>query len=115
MTGVSSTSGKLAFEQIVAFPDLPRTPLPEADPNHISERRRLTKRQHDDVAAGRHPLLRGLKLAGNGETCGSCIHRVPTSAKTGQRWPKCEQHVTHGAASDCRKWWPACVAWKGKG
>lgn len=103
-----------AYEQTDAFPDLPRARAPETVMDQLSAGRRLTIRQHADVEAGRHPLLRGLRLADNGETCGTCVHRTPSSAKTGQRWPKCEFHVTNGAVSDCRRWWPACTAWKSR-
>ena len=62
------------------------------------------------IASGRHPLTRH-PLLGNGETCGSCAHRI-----TGQyayRYHKCDLIAnTHGAATDLRLSWPACDLWK---
>jgi hypothetical protein len=95
------------------FPDLepvPVVPAPVAE--KLSAGRRLTLRQKADIAAGRHPLLSGMRLADNGETCGTCVHRTPSRGE--HSWPKCEYRVTRGAASDCRAWWPACTAWTAK-
>lgn len=100
-------------------------------------RRRLG--QHDTLAAGYHPLgevesaFGGLKLHDQaaplddlkapGRRCGNCYFRrvLPYRRKS---YPKClfpgnlgadevdmigPLRVTHGAASDCRAWWPACT------
>lgn len=91
------------------FPDL--QPVPPVE--RLSAGRALTVRQKADVAAGRHPLMRGLRLLGNGETCGSCAHRVTVHGGA-RDYPKCEFRVTHSAASDCRAWWPACSQWEAK-
>ena len=93
------------------FPDfdVPTVEHPERDPG-LSAGRRLTLRQRADVTAGRHPLMRG-PLAGNGETCGTCVHRV--LVQHNRTYPKCDlTSMTCSAASDCRAWWPACPRWE---
>ena len=100
-------------EPLSLFPDLePVVAIPVEVEEKLSAGRRLTLRQKADIAAGRHPLMTGLRLAGNGETCGSCINRTPSSGS--HSWPKCSLHVTGGPASDCRAWWPGCTAWTAK-
>lgn len=87
------------------FPDLQPDPgMIEAqrvlaERAELSPGRRLTLRQADDLANGRHPL--GLApLAGNGKTCGDCSHRVQNH----RSYPKCDAGPrTHGSATDCRK------------
>jgi hypothetical protein len=106
------------------FPDLV---LPDPTPVEVKEKlsagRRLTLRQKADIDAGRHPLIRGARLAGNGETCGSCelLVRVGWHNRT---YLKCTlglapgrpldeaPYAAHSAQTDCRAWWPACVNWK---
>jgi hypothetical protein len=95
------------------FPDLA---VPAAVPERISAGRRLTLRQKRDVELGRHPLTGGVARPELG-TCGDCALR---SLEFG-RFPKCLQgydpdrrprvagpYMTHGAATDVRRWWPAC-------
>jgi hypothetical protein len=79
----------------------------------LSPDRRRTLRQKDEVANGRHPL--GLApLAGNGRTCGDCVHRVLVDGGN-RAWPKCDAGArTHGGATDCRAWWPACTRYEAK-
>lgn len=78
---------------------------PEPEPT-LSAGRRLTIRQHDMVDHGIHPLNK-LKIAdGEARTCGECIYRIHWGA---HGYPKCELGpVSHGPATDCRAWWPAC-------
>lgn len=47
----------------------------------------------------------------NGQTCGSCVHRVLTGHHN-RTYPKCDlTAMSFSAASDCRAWWPACPKW----
>lgn len=99
---------------------------PETVDPDLSADRRRTLRQQADITAGRHPLTRGpLHLEakrtatrddprGRPLTCGTCVFRQLF------RWhddtyPKCVSHdrvfVTHAAATDVRRWWPACPAY----
>ncbi len=58
---------------------------------------------------GIHPL-NALPLAGNGHTCGDCIHR--RYKQLAGRYPKCELGpITAGPGTDVRAWWPACRQW----
>ena len=69
--------------------------------------RRLTARQHADVAAGRHPLTRGRALPELG-TCGDCRFRELIGWHD-RAYPKCQVGPrSHGPATDVRAWWPAC-------
>lgn len=43
----------------------------------------------EQLAARIHPTS-GLPLAGNGETCSGCAHRVPKQLRSGRRVWKCE-------------------------
>lgn len=97
------------------FPDLePINPAPTEMQEKLSAGRWLTLRQKADIDRGFHPLMRGMRLAGNGETCGSCIHRVIYSYHN-RAYGKCDQiKAVHSAANDCRAWWPACQGWKAK-
>lgn len=92
--------------------------------------RRLTQRQHDQVAAGYHPLTRGrlhpeatpdtnpdTPRDAPGRRCGNCRHRVAIEANT-RTYPKCwygaapgkpPPRFSHSAATDVRAWWSACV------
>jgi hypothetical protein len=98
------------------FPDLAVPAVPE----RISAGRRLTLRQKRDVELGRHPLTGGPARPELG-TCGDCALR---SLDFG-RFPKCLQgaqvevrpfragpYMTHGQATDVRRWWPACGQFK---
>lgn len=95
-------------------------PPPSED---LSADQRRTRRQHQQVQAGVHPLTGGPlhPLASRHRdpaspkqdpfTCGSCWYRVLSP----HGYPKCTagdgQRVTAGAATDVRAWWPACPAY----
>ena len=104
---------------------LPGMPKPPSAPEtaKASAGRRLTERQTADIQAGHHPLTGGPLhpqadlTAGcdpRGLSCGTCAHRVlMQSAESGKSWPKCDvSKMTHGAATDVRRWWPACTRWE---
>lgn len=110
--------------------------VPETAPaagEELSADRRRTQRQAALLAAGRHPLSAvaryDIRLHANaapaddrsapGLRCGTCAHRV--LARWHRRtYAKCAEglkpdepldrglRASHGAASDCRAWWPAC-------
>lgn len=105
------------------------TPIPLDDLDLSADRRR-TLRQHDDVRRGVHPLARVEPtilmhpdadrdaVPGDGRTilrCGSCNWRRTLG------YPKCmnprgrkaSPTLTHGPATDCRAWWPACTEYEG--
>ena len=86
------------------FPDLV---VPAPVPDRTSAGRRLTLRQHAQVAAGVHPLT-GLPARPELGTCGGCAHRIQSY----RGYPKCDvgdgARITGGPATDCRAWWPAC-------
>lgn len=108
------------------FPDLVPVDLTPADAaEKLSAGRRLTLRQKADVERGRHPLTRG-RLADNGETCGTCVHRVLANWHN-RTYAKCAQGInpattpldkapfaSHSQTTDCRAWWPACRDWQAK-
>lgn len=93
-----------------------------------SDGERRTKRQTLLLAAGQHPLsavlTRPLRLhpeaapnddrAADGRRCGNCVFRT----KNAWGYPKCAKgdgaRVSRGAASEVRRWWPACLdhEWK---
>jgi hypothetical protein len=109
----------------------PPTPEPV---EKLSAGQRLTKRQADDIAVGRHPLTRGAlhPLASRHRdaqspkddpfTCGSCWFRHVIRYH-GRSYPKCVfdprrdaddtldkyARVSHSTATDVRAWWPACT------
>lgn len=77
----------------------------------LSADRRFTLKVKKIIERGIHPLT-GLALANNGETCGSCVHRVLVRYHN-RTYPKCDLTTwTHGRGSDCRRWWPACTRWE---
>ncbi len=85
--------------------DAPAAPEPGPD---LSADQRRTLRQKADVERGRHPLRRQSCTFPDAGTCGECAYRVVLRYH-GRSYAKCEQaEMTHGAASDCRAWWPAC-------
>lgn len=73
----------------------------------VDERRTIRNRAF--IARGVHPATR-VALAGNGETCGTCALSV--AKRRGKVYFKCSLRVTCGAATDIRKFWPACEKWK---
>jgi hypothetical protein len=96
-------------------------PLPSAPEESAGVRR--TKRQQALLEAGRHPLSavlsRPLRLhaeaapatdrLASGRRCGTCAHLQ----RNGWGYLKCtfgwELRASRGAATDIRRWWPACV------
>lgn len=106
-------------------------PLPDAAPRaDESVDQRRNRRQSEAIANGVHPLALvwpGIRLhlaadrdaqPGDGVKilrCGSCRWRE-VLRHNDRLYPKCTNlHgarstpvVTHGAATDCRAWWPAC-------
>lgn len=86
-------------------------PLPK-----LSVGRRRTERQHYMVAIGVHPLAQRAARPDLG-TCGQCHFRAQVHGGN-RSYPKCTfdpARVTHGEATDCRAWWPACPDFKPKG
>lgn len=84
----------------------------------LSADRRRTIRQAATLAKGWHPL--GDRLHSEaapaddrgapGRRCATCQFRTLFG-----KWPKCtvdglrSLRMTHGPATDCRAWWPACA------
>lgn len=115
------------------FDATPYTVEPPAEPK-LSPDRRRTARQAQAVANGVHPL--GLALGypirmhpdaprdrtSEGPRCGTCWYRKMLAYHK-RSYPKClydvendtdqrpgmAYRVTHGAGTDVRAWWPACV------
>lgn len=93
---------------------------PTLEPAEIlSAGRRRTLRQKQHIEAGFHPLTQTRTHPELG-TCGGCALR---SIEFG--YPKCTlgadipnrkagPYMTHGAATDCRAWWPACSHYQAK-
>jgi hypothetical protein len=94
----------------------------------LSDGRRRTIRQLALLRSGRHPIGM-LRLhpdappAGDrdapGPRCGTCRFREMADSNGNRSFPKCLRgwdgdpvreppYATHGAATDCRAWWPAC-------
>jgi hypothetical protein len=117
------------------FPGMPGpTSGPGTPPEKPSEGAdaRRTRRQHDVIGQGGHPL--GLALAlplalhpqakEQNRTCGNCAFRMMTWTGSNSRHPKCliekgpaattgltgcpYQRVSCGPGTDVRKWWPGC-------
>lgn len=85
------------------FPDL-------AAPEALSAGQKLTKRNNDLIAKGKHPATL-LPLLGSDDTCGACAHHQHYNYRAGS-YHKCDVHrlgESHSAASDVRVGWPACV------
>lgn len=107
-------------------------------PEKLSAQRRRTLRQAALLKAGRHPLSglagRPIRLhpdappAGDrnapGPRCGDCVFRelMPGGNRS---YPKCVRGwesgpmhdaplASHSAASDVRRYWPACEHWSAK-
>lgn len=84
----------------------PGYPDPEPKPE-MSTGQRMRARQQAAIDHGTHPLTK-LPLAHNDHTCGDCLHRV----RNERHYPKCDQtSMSRSEVSDCRAWWPACIAW----
>lgn len=116
--------GQVMDGQIHDEPLFPGYEPPTTEPaEYLSAGQRLTRRQTADIRAGRHPLslkyLLPIPLHPDADrartatspqdgtpTCGTCELRQPGG------WPKCTQPDaprSHGPATDCRAWWPACI------
>ena len=88
-------------------PELFELALDPAPPPRSVDARR-TARQRAMVDAGVHPLT-GMRTRPELGTCGDCKHRKLVTSNGNRSYPKCELvTITHGAATDCRRWWPAC-------
>lgn len=111
----------------------PYTVTPVEPGEKLSAGRRLTLRQAADLAKGRHPLTGGrlhadAAPAGDrsapGTRCGGCRFRevigYHNRAYAKCLWPDTDgdlnelSRVTHGPATDCRQWWPACSDWQSR-
>jgi hypothetical protein len=102
----------------VPLPGMPEdgVHVPAAAPGSsgdLSADRRRAVRQRKLVDQGWHPLTRTPARPELG-SCGSCVHRV-FAGRGAKRYPKCDVGPsTSGAATDVRRWWPACDRWQGK-
>lgn len=101
------------------------------EPPKLKPDQRRAQLQAEKFAAGYHPIT-GAKLheeaapfddrSAPGRRCGSCVFRR-TLGYHNRSWPKClnpgnlgadeldalgHPYVSHGAATDCRGWFPAC-------
>lgn len=99
----------MAAEQTSLFdvaPDAVAQPVARLSPD-----RRRTLRQRAQIAAGWHPLTGGRARPDLGH-CGTCVHRV-LEEHHGRTYPKCDVGPqSSGAATDVRRWWPACARWE---
>lgn len=97
----------------------PGAAAPPEPAEKLSAGRRLTLRQRNDLAAGRHPLTGGPlhphaapaePRDAPGLRCGGCRFRMYLGG--GRRgYPKCDNPNTpysHGPATDVKAYWPAC-------
>ena len=116
--------------ELTLFDVAPAQVVPESPKLNPDQRRRQL--QMEKLAAGYHPIT-GMKLhpqaaaaddrTAPGRRCGTCRFREVLSYHN-KTWPKCLNPgsrgadeieligpplVTHGAATDCRSWFPACV------
>jgi hypothetical protein len=108
--------------------DVDPVPVAEPAPNLSADARR-TQRQRMTIMAGWHPLglaasrLRlhpeAARVTGPddqtpGPRCGDCVHRRVIGHHA-RSYPKCMfggppfSRASHGAGTDVRAWWPACV------
>lgn len=81
----------------------------------LSATRKLTLANNSKLERGIHPAT-GMRLIGSTASCGQCIHHE-TREHNCKTFHKCAKHrlgVTHGAGSDIRVSWPACVLWEPK-
>lgn len=81
---------------------------PTVDPYaRLSPDQRRTARQRQQIERGIHPLA-GHRTRPD---LGTCVHRIHRIHRGGgnRSWPKCDLGpITSGAATDVRRWWPAC-------
>lgn len=115
------------MSEAALFDAAPYTVAPVEPGEKLSAGRRLTLRQAADLAKGRHPLTGGRlhpdaapadDREAPGARCGTCRFRV-SGGYPKCRWPDPGEYrvaklprVTHGPATDCRQWWPACTDWQ---
>lgn len=89
-------------------------PLDDQGPpdDDLSAGARLTRKNNQMLANGRHPGT-GLRLtAVEGATCGNCTHSY-RRGEPHKGWWKCELvPVTFGPGTDIRKKWPGCTKWE---
>jgi uncharacterized protein YegP (UPF0339 family) len=79
----------------------------KAPPPKLGEDAARTVRRRSLLAAGIHPVSHR-KLLGGDQTCGTCAHCIGYRyART--YWKCAKVFQTHGAATDVRLSWPACV------
>lgn len=88
-------------------------PGPAEPIEQLSVDRRRTIRYRQLLAQGVHPIT-GARLAGNGETCGTCGHLDRYRYRT-KSLCKCDLNDTRSAATDVRVFWPACAMWAALG
>lgn len=117
--------------------------VPERPPERSGEQKRRD-RQQLRIATGRHPLsIDGMVIplhpdaprdAHKGDPrpyprCGTCNFRVLLDHHD-RRYPKClygaegrppgrmaslaSPRISHGADTDVRAWWPACLTWQAR-
>jgi len=81
----------------------------EPAPDERTLRRARTATSRATLAAGIHPAT-GAQLDYD-HTCGECAHCLLVTFAGGTTWRKCElhRHGQHGADTDIRASWPACV------
>ncbi len=87
---------------------------PALGPAPLSYGRRLTARRRAALARGVHPVS-GFPLfpAEQGRRCADC-RNLFVHGRSSQDYWKCELNATRGAATDIRRTWPACTAFRAK-
>lgn len=80
----------------------------------LSATQRITRRNAELLAAGRHPATLLPLWIGTGETCATCVHHSAPLRNT-RRYHKCDHHhlgPSRSEASDIRVGWPACALYR---
>lgn len=77
--------------------------------------RLLAEGLHPATGQPLHPDARPVRDPHQPVRCGTCAWLVGTSpAHTSTVYWKCDLlPITHGPATDVRRWWPGCVSWSG--
>ena len=85
---------------------IPDAPDPYEGMGHDAAR---TARRREMIAKGIHPATR-LPLAGNGKTCGDCVHLWQKHMNTFSGW-KCGliSRASQNDGPDMTRSWPACA------
>lgn len=111
-------------------------PAPEPA-EKLSDGRRRTIRQLEALRHGQHPIGLSFDIvmrlhpdappaddrSAPGPRCGSCRFRELATSNGNKSFPKCllgwdgdyrrdPPYASHGAATDCRAWWPGCQHWE---